>query len=231
MDDGIPGELGDVEIRVLGSLMEKAKTTPDAYPLTLNSLITACNQKSSRDPVTDLDEDEVIGALDSLRGKGLAMRVDVAGSRTAKFRENATARWSLSSQEYALLTLLFLRGPQTPGQLRGRSDRLFEFAEIPQVLDRLKQMQDREEEPLSLVQSMERLPGTKEIRYVHTLAPLPEGVGVAKDSWAAERQEPYGTVTPQASPSGNESPALEERLEKLEARVADLEKLIDELTS
>ena len=109
-------ELNPIGLRVLGSLMEKSRTTPEVYPLTLNSLVHACNQKSSRDPVTDYDEDEVLDTLDKLRDAGLVMRVDMAGSRTAKFRENATQHWHLTTEEYAILAILFLRGGQTPAR-------------------------------------------------------------------------------------------------------------------
>jgi uncharacterized protein len=135
--------LSAIEARVLGSLMEKARTTPEAYPLTLNALVNACNQKTSRDPVSDYDDDEVMDALDSLRERRLVMRVDVAGSRTAKFRENASLEWQLERPEYALLATLLLRGPQTPGQLRQRSERLYPFGDLQQVTDLLAAMQQR----------------------------------------------------------------------------------------
>src|SRR5690606_18467624 len=108
-------ELPAVEVRVLGALMEKAITTPEYYPLTLNSLTLACNQKSSRDPVTDYTEDEVFAALDSLRDRGYAMRVDQSGARAPKFRHQLGTRWELDERSLAILTVLFLRGAQTVG--------------------------------------------------------------------------------------------------------------------
>jgi hypothetical protein len=226
-------ELNVIEARVLGALMEKARTTPDVYPLTLNSLVLACNQKTSRDPVTNYDEDEVEHALETLREKHLAMRVDMAGSRTAKFRENIASHWDLAREEYALLTVLLLRGPQTPGQLRQRCERLFPFAELPQVIDWLGRMQNREDEPLTLVQSLGRAPGTKEIRYAHTLAPVPEHTPAAEpEAHAPAWREPPSAANVEArQPEPDRLAQLEASVKKLEERLAELENLLNELTS
>jgi hypothetical protein len=203
--------------------MEKARTTPEGYPLTLNSLAHACNQKTSREPITDFDEDEILASLDDLREKGLVMRVDMAGSRTAKFRENLTARWLLSDEEFALLATMFLRGAQTPGQLRQRSDRLHPFDDIRQVNDCLQSMQAREEEPLCLIKSLERLPGTKEIRYNHIYADdevpsLPERLPVSGDPISANGQ------------SEDRLKDLENKLIRFEERIGALERLLNDLT-
>jgi uncharacterized protein YceH (UPF0502 family) len=203
-------ELTPIEARVLGALMEKARTTPDIYPLTLRALVSACNQKTSRHPITDYDEDEVLDALDSLRDKGLAMRVDMAGSRSAKFRENAAAQWELEKEEYGLLATLLLRGPQTPGQLRQRSERIYPFADLARVNDWLQRMGEREDEPASLVQSLGRVPGTKEIRYAHTLSPVPESM----------ESSPGGE--PGSEPAAGTSSPVRDRLESLETEVRDL---------
>lgn len=225
-------ELSEIEARVLGTLMEKARTTPDVYPLTLNSLVLACNQKTSRDPVTHYDEEEVEHALETLREKHLAMRVDMAGSRTAKFRENCAVAWELEREEVALLTVLLLRGPQTPGQLRQRCERLFPFAELPQVTDWLRRMQKREEEPHTLIQSLGRAPGTKEIRYTHTLTPVPEHIPAAeaetRDRGTPEEQMP-GPKRTAAGDGRLEN--LEETVRNLENRVTELETLLNELTT
>lgn len=217
-------ELSTHAIRVLGCLMEKARTTPEVYPLTLNSLVNACNQKTSRDPVTDYDEDEVLIALDELRERGLVMRVDMAGSRTAKFRENASAQWELEREEYALLCTLFLRGPQTPGQLRQRSERLHDFAELQQVSDWLQRMQTREEEPHQLVVALGRPHGSKEIRYAHTFCPPPEDLAV--EAPASHGHEEGGPM-----PGPSRLVQLEARVAELEARVEGLEKILHDLTS
>lgn len=226
-------ELLPEEGRVLGALMEKARTTPDVYPLTLNSLVLACNQKTSRDPVTDYDEDIVEQSLDRLRELNLAMRVDMAGSRTPKFRENVSVKWELTREEYALLTVLLLRGAQTPGQLRQRCERLFPFAEVQQVTDWLGRMHHREEEPLVLVRSLGRKPGTKEIRYTHTLfgdvreeslPPTPVAQAASAGSHAAD-------PPPAPQPDTRRVSELEARLEAVEARLAGLERLLNDLTS
>ncbi len=211
-------------IRVLGSLMEKARTTPEVYPLTMNALVHACNQKTSRDPVTDYDEDDIEEALDELRSKHLAMRVDMAGSRTAKFRENATQEWVLSRQEYALLAVLLLRGPQTPGQLRQRSERLFPFADLDQVGDWLAKMQSREDEPACLVRSLGRAPGTKEVRWAHTLSAEPE----TQETTPPEAPEPSGEPEQEPVPTLRQ---LADRLEQMETRIKEMETLLNDLTS
>jgi len=216
-------ELSAEAIRVLGSLMEKSRTTPEGYPLTLNSLVLACNQKTSRDPVTDYDEDEVMAALDELRDLGLAMRIDMAGSRTAKFRENVGEKWELGHAEYALLAVLFLRGPQTPGQLRQRSERMHAFAELSQVGDCLRRMKEREEEPHVLVQEAGRPSGSKEMRYAHTLCPLPEFVEEETTAKAGHDPGVPGTR--------DRLNQVEERLAAMEERLAKLEGLLNDLNS
>lgn len=217
-------ELSAIEARVLGSLMEKARTTPESYPLTLNALVNACNQKTSREPVSDYDEDEVTAALESLREKHLAMRVDMAGSRTAKFRENVCQAWELKREEAALLTVLLLRGPQTPGQLRQRSERLYPFAELQQVSDWLHQMQERDEEPLCLVQSLGRIPGGKEVRYAHTLIPVDASMA------ALEQYPAHSEATPH-SQSPSRLQVLEETVADLQERTTRLENALNELIS
>jgi uncharacterized protein len=166
--------------RVLGCLIEKAVTTPEYYPLTLNSLVAACNQKTNREPVTQYDEDDVLEALDELRDMGLALRVDVAGSRVAKFRHRAESFFELKDEERAILCVLLLRGPQTAGEIRARTERLFSFRDLAQVEDSLRQMakpaeDDEEGRSWPLLGALPRLPGRKEIRYQHTLGgPLPD---------------------------------------------------------
>lgn len=202
-------QLEAIEMRILGSLMEKARTTPDLYPLTLNSLVAACNQKTSREPVTDFTEDAILGTVDRMREAGWVMRVDLAGSRTARFRENVTRTWALDEREAALLAVLLLRGAQTPGQLRQRTDRMHPFSTVAEVQDCLHRMENREEEPYCLVQPLGRKPGTKEIRYRHTLAPA--------ETEAADAPE-YAPLRETAAPA-----SFEERLRDLEERVKALE--------
>jgi uncharacterized protein YceH (UPF0502 family) len=215
-----PLELSVVEARVLGSLMEKARTTPDIYPLTLNALQNACNQKTSREPVMELEEDSILEGLDGLREKGLVMRVDMAGSRTAKFRENVSKAWDLSPEEYALLTVLLLRGPQTGGQLRSRTDRLHPFQSVPEVIDWLEKMGRRDEEIHQLVQNMGRPPGSKEARYGHLLCG-PQAVEAIAESTEL--------VVRPLTASGKKLEELEQTVAELQERVTRLESLLQGL--
>lgn len=138
-----------VEVRVLGALIEKEITTPEYYPLTVNSLQNACNQKSSRDPVVQYDEDTVEQALDLLRNKGLITRVSGAGHRVEKFAHRLGEVLNLGRREMALLCVLMLRGPQTVGELRGRTERMHDFADLDEVERTLQHLADkREPEPL-----------------------------------------------------------------------------------
>jgi len=193
------------EVRVLGCLMEKAVTTPESYPLTLNALVNACNQKTSRDPITQYDEDEVMDALDALRDKHLALRVDVAGSRVPKFRHIADKTWELEPAERALLTVMLLRGPQTVGQLRQRTERLYAFPDLSSVERRLDAMMEREEPPQQLVMTLDKHIGGKETRYVHRLMP-----SETYEQAATESAPPVRSV-------------LSEKVEQLEARIDELE--------
>lgn len=200
-------ELTPTELRVLGALMEKAILTPEYYPMSLNGLVNACNQKTSREPVTALEEDEVLRTLDELRERRLVLRVDQAGSRVPKFRERASQEWALSREEYALLTLLMLRGAQTPGQLRARADRLFDFADLEAVEATLQAMRERADPPLVLVQPLPHTPGIREVRWYHTLG----GAAPAIESPALGSTGPVVT-----------GPGLGERVKALESEVAEL---------
>jgi uncharacterized protein YceH (UPF0502 family) len=173
------------EARVLGALMEKEVSTPDHYPLSLNALTNACNQTTSRDPIVRYDEDTVVRALDSLRGKKLLREVDQAGGRVRKYQQQFSVWHDLDSRAHAVVTLLLLRGAQTPGELKSRADRLAEFrdlAEVEAVLERL----GARNPPFAV--RLPRLPGTKESRYMHLLcgevdaAALAEGEVAAVDS-------------------------------------------------
>ena len=159
--------LSDVEVRVLGALIEKDITTPDYYPLSLNALVNACNQKNNRDPVMTLDEDAVRAALDSLQLQRLAGPASGADSRVTKYEHRLQEVFNFDRREIAVLCVLLLRGAQTPGELRGRSERMYRFEELEDVhaaLDRLSQR----EPPLVAV--LPRQPGTKESRYMHLLS-------------------------------------------------------------
>ncbi len=159
------------ETRVVASLVEKAIVTPENYPLSLNALANACNQKTSRHPQTELSEDEVEEALDSLRFKGLVLRVDLAGSRIPRYQHKLPESIDLNKGETALLVVLMLRGPQTVGELRSRVERLHAFADLDDVEDTLTAMRQRE---APLTDTIHPSSGQKEIRHYHLLTDPPE---------------------------------------------------------
>lgn len=206
--------LNSIEIRVLGSLIEKSKTTPDYYPMTLNSLTLACNQKTSRKPVVQYDEETVVIALNSLRKAGLTSTATGGTSRSVKYKHNFTLVFPLTSAEVAVMCLLFLRGPQTAGELHTNSARLYEFESLEEVLLVLDKLAHAD---LPLVQQLPKRVGQKEVRFTHLL-------GETIDSEEEELpDEP-------ARKSVNE---LEARLALVENEVAvmkiSLEKLMKEL--
>jgi uncharacterized protein YceH (UPF0502 family) len=184
--------LNETEVRVLGALVEKEGTTPDYYPLSLNALVNACNQKSNRHPVMNLDEDAVREALDSLNGKGLAGAAGGADSRVTKYEHRLQETFNFSRPEIAVLCVLLLRGPQTPGELRGRGERLHKFNDLEEVHSALQHLINRQP-PLAKV--LPRQPGTKESRYAHLLAgdvvvpelPAPASAAVSRDPGDAAR--------------------------------------------
>lgn len=159
-------QLSEEEIRVLGSLIEKSKTTLEYYPLSLNSLTAACNQKSSRKPVVEYDEATVQHALNSLKGQSLVSVAIGGGSRTIKYKHNFTTVYPLSEGELAILCLLFLRGPLTPGEINSISGRLHEFSSLESVIEQLHNMSQNEN---PFIKEMPKLAGQKESRYVHLL--------------------------------------------------------------
>src|SRR5580700_948306 len=164
-------QLDAAELRVLGALMEKEITTPDYYPLSGNALVNACNQKSNREPVVAYDDDTVEEALHNLRDKGLAMRVTGDG-RVAKHEQRFTEKFNLGRREAALLCVLMLRGPQTVGELRGRSERLYTFDDLESVESTLARLAE-----LEYVKKLPRRPGFKEQRWAQLLAGDVEEVG------------------------------------------------------
>lgn len=164
-------ELTFEEIRVLGALAEKELATPEYYPMTLNGLIAACNQKTGRDPVTEFDDETVQVALDGLYRKRLVGQVTGSGSRAVKYRHTLAETLQLDRPRRAVLGLLLLRGPQTSGELRGRSGRMFEFESVDSVEAVLTDLSGREE-PLAI--QLDRRPGQKEARFAHLFAGIPE---------------------------------------------------------
>ena len=177
-------ELDATEVRILGSLAEKQMATPEYYPLTLNALVAACNQKSNREPVMELTDSEVQHALDRLQSEKLVWKV--MGGRAVRWEHNLDATLQVDRQSKAILTLLFLRGAQTPGELRGRSDRLYSFESIAEVEETLQRM-----EPM--VREIDRRPGQKESRFAQLLSGAPAilpatSEHVATDSVASRLQ-------------------------------------------
>jgi uncharacterized protein YceH (UPF0502 family) len=156
--------LNDVEVRVLGALVEKDITTPDYYPLSLNALVNACNQKNNRDPVMNLDEEAVRQGLHSLQEKRLAGPAGGADSRVTKYEHRLQEVFNFDRREIAVMCVLLLRGPQTPGELRGRTERMYKFGDLDEVQGTLQHLAEREP---PLVKMLPRQPGTKEARYVH----------------------------------------------------------------
>ncbi|NGM63668.1 YceH family protein [Sphingobacterium sp. SGR-19] len=201
------------ELRVLGSLLEKSKTTPEYYPMTLNGLQTACNQKTSRKPVVSYDENTIIEALDTLRKRGLVSTAVGGGSRVTKYKHNLAIQYPLIPQELAALCLLILRGPLTPGEINSNAGRLFNFESIDEVQDVLNRLQDQEP---SFVKQLAKRPGQKEVRYVHLLGEVNE--------------EDYDNLSSASdSNSSNRIQELEARVSTLEEQLAALKKEFDYL--
>jgi uncharacterized protein YceH (UPF0502 family) len=205
------------EGRVLGCLIEKSKTTPDNYPLSLNSLQLAANQKSNRFPVTDLDEEDIEDAIDGLREKKLAFRVDQAGARTAKFSHNAKSTLEFYEEHLAILSVLLLRGPQTVGEIRGRTERLYRFADVADVEEVLEEMMEKED---PIIVELPPSSGKTVKRFHQTLADYP-----------FEIQEAGATSSISHSAPLKINKASAEQVEALEARIDQLEKEIEEMKS
>ncbi|MCB1693825.1 MAG: DUF480 domain-containing protein [Pseudomonadales bacterium] len=212
-------ELTPEEVRVIGCLMEKAVTTPDQYPLTLNALTSACNQKSSRDPVMNLGQGAVQRTVRQLESRYLVATREGARNGVEKYTQRlcntqlATLR--LDPAQYAIVTLLLLRGPQTPGELRTRSDRLHKFADNAEVTATLAALIEREEGPV--VARLPRKPGRQDHEYMHLFAGEVDSV-----------EEDLATRASSSAPREDRVAALERRLEKLEQAVASLAEKLGE---
>ncbi|NKB66717.1 MAG: DUF480 domain-containing protein [Candidatus Latescibacteria bacterium] len=202
-----------VEVRVLGALVEKKFTTPEYYPLTLNALRTACNQKSNRDPVVDFDDKTVVRALESLRDKQLARQVSGGDQRVPRYYHLLHERLDLEVPALAALCVLMLRGPQTTGEIRGRSARLHEFADLDAVEAVLTQLTEREE---TLAILLPRQAGRKERRYAHLLTGPPE---VTEE----EGEGPVEAATLEVRAENQRLADLEEEVERLRAELEALQ--------
>ena len=202
--------LNAIEARVLGALVEKEITTPEYYPLSLNALVNACNQKNNREPVMNLDEDAVRQALHGLEDDRLAGPRRGGDSRVTKYEHHLQEVFNFTRGEVAVLCVLLLRGPQTPGELRGRTERMHRFEELEDVLGALQRLMQREP---PLAKALPRQPGTKETRYAHLLSGEVETAEMARAGVEGN--------------SGNDRG--DDRIAQLEAEVADLRREMNEL--
>jgi hypothetical protein len=204
--------LTEIETRVLGSLIEKDITTPDYYPLSLNALVNACNQKNNRDPVMSLAEETVRQALNTLQEKRLAGPASGADSRVPKFEHRLQEVFNFDRREIAVVCVLLLRGPQTPGELRSRTDRMYHFEALDDIISTLDRLAQREP-PLARV--LLRQPGTKESRYTHLFSGEPPETGVG----AGDSPARLSTFTASSA----------ERINQLEEEVARLRQELSEV--
>ena len=206
--------LHPAEVRVLGSLLEKDITTPEYYPLTLNALVAACNQKSNRDPVLTYEDEAVIRALESLRAKGFSSVVTGGGNRVPKYSHRISDKLNLGRRELAVMCELMVRGPQTPGELKNRGARMYDFSDVEEVETVLHGLAERTPDPLAI--RLQHVPGTKEPRWAHLLSGEPV-LPVAGASHA-----------PAMMPMSQGS-QVDHRIDNLEAEVAALREELHEM--
>jgi uncharacterized protein YceH (UPF0502 family) len=206
-------ELNPIEQRVLGALIEKEMATPDYYPLSLNALVNACNQKNNREPVMSLTESDVLGAIETMRHSGLAFEISGPQHRVPKYSHGLGAKLNLGNRELAILSVLLCRGPQTPGELRGRTQSLYAFEDLESVTLTLERMAKREELPLAV--ELPRAPGSRENRWAHLLGPLPESAALTGETTAPRTGQP------------DRYAELAARVEALEEEVARLKALLN----
>ncbi len=205
----MPLDLTPVEQRVLGSLIEKEMSTPEYYPLSMNALVNACNQKNNREPVMHLVESDTLNAIEVMRHKGVAFEHSGREHRVPKYSQGLGQRLNLGNKDLAVLCVLLCRGPQTPGELRGRTQSLHAFEDLDAVLSTLSRLSSREG---PLVQELPKAPGTKEARWTHLLG----------DSIPEFSATPHQTEARASSPT---------RLDELEGRVKSLEDFVERLKS
>lgn len=210
--------LTTIETRVLGALIEKDITTPDYYPLSLNALVNACNQKNNRDPVMTLDENAVRDALATLQEKRMAGPASGADSRVTKYEHRLQEVFNFDRREIAIVCVLLLRGPQTPGELRGRTDRMYHFEALEDVVSTLDRLAQRQP-PLARI--LPRQPGTKESRYSHLFSGEPGEVEGTQESVEGENVAP--------SPASAGAISSSDRITKLETEVARLREELSEV--
>lgn len=218
--------LSDVEVRVLGALMEKERTTPEGYPLSSQALVTACNQRTNREPVTDYHLQEVMATVNRLRDRGLAETVQEVGDRVPKHKNKAARALELDSWQFAVLAVLLLRGEQTPGELRARTDRYVEFASVAAVEETLAGLAARS---TPLVRSLGRAPGQSQDRWTHTLGADEEKmVPRVRATRSTTEERGGGAAAGEVSGSSRATmaPLTREELETLHSRLAALERRV-----
>jgi len=208
--------LSRMEVRVLGCVIEKELATPEYYPLTLNALANACNQKSNRNPIMTMEETEVSASLDSLRARQLAL-VSAEGGRVPKYRHALMERLRLDPAELALLAELLLRGPQTVGELRNRGERMHPFADLAAVEEALQELKERTP---PLVAPLPRMPGHKEQRYAHLFSGEVEPLGEAHEQQELDRNNIMA--------ENDRIAILEEEISSLRSEVAELRRSVEE---
>lgn len=219
--------LPEIELRILGALMEKEHTTPDAYPLSAQALVSACNQRTSRDPVTDYHLQDVLVAASRLQDRGLLTVVRMQGDRVAKHRHRAAEALDLDVPEIAVLAVLILRGEQTPGELRSRTERYVTLADTGAVEAVLRRLAERQ---VPLVKNLGRTPGQSQDRWSHTLGIDEERLRPrVRDVGRAPQQESGAPEREKTSRQGEADGDLEARLEALERRVTALEAALEDL--
>jgi uncharacterized protein YceH (UPF0502 family) len=211
-------ELNATEVRILGALVEKQATTPDAYPLSLNALTNACNQTSNRDPVMELTEDAVRWAVNSLRQHSLVRAIQRADARVMKFEHLVREKLQIDGAELAVLCVLMLRGPQTTGEIKGRTGRLHEFASLADVDSAMQALMRQ-----SLAVELPRRPGQKEARYSHTLSPITES--------ATDSSQPSINVVERTGADDDRIRALEATIEQLRDDLAVLQSAFEQFKS
>ena len=215
--------LNEREVRVVGALIEKQVTTPDYYPLTMNALVHACNQISNRDPVVQYGEGEVADAVESLRAKNLVYIFYGADSRVPKFKHMAREVYAISPPELAALCVLMLRGPQTVGEVRGRTGRLYEFADLREAEETLEGLARRDE---PLITKLPRQAGRKEARYAHLLSGQPVVEEEAAEGQASASAAPRASSTRAAD--GERVARLEAEVERLSGELAEMRSQFEE---
>ncbi|MBE8715071.1 YceH family protein [Sphingobacterium hungaricum] len=205
-------QLSAEELRIIGCLIEKSKTTPEYYPMTLNSLQTACNQKSSRKPVVNYSESTIVSALDALKRRGLISTVVGGGSRVTKYKHNVAIQFPLLPQELAILCLLILRGPLTAGEINSNAGRLYDFENLDEVQELLIKLSEGE---VIYIKQLSKRPGQKEVRYVHLFAEVNE--------------DDFDFSTGSSESVSQNNKQLEERVQSLEEQLAALRQEFDAL--